>query len=575
MALESQLRLILGAETKRLSADLKKANGMMSKFSGQMKAIGGVIAGAFAVSAVKDFAKESMRLYDIQAKAEKSLLTALNGRVDVQERLKKQASDLQGVTLFGDEETIQAQSFLAQMGLTEDAISRITPLVQDFATAQKTSLGDAAKLVAKSLGSSTNALTRYGIEITGAVGSSDRLNSAVESLSKAFKGQAEAAAQVGLGPIVQLENAWGDLKEMIGELLMPIMVKFAKVAMDGVSSLQKAVAQIKPGIVEFINYFISLYNESAQFRASIEAVKLAFDIVWRSIKSFFKNVIGGFASIGKIIASAIAGNFDDIPGIIKGYWNSIVDDANTNGALTAKAFIEAQKNIYQKNPIPLIPTEDQKKQVIQAYSDLGSAAVAAMQPKTVQGKGAGALPGGTPKLGFEGFEMNTANTSQGVRTLQDDVLNLQAVMTDFATTGVVAFAEGLGNAMTGVGNFGEDLLAAVGGFLGQLGQQMIQLGIAKLALFKALETGPIGGPLIIAAGVALVAASKAISNSFSKASSSMGGGGGSGPSRTSTGVQTDLSRDKEPLEIMGEFEVRGDKLIAVLNKANYKRSITG
>ena len=122
------------------------------------------------------FAAVSIKNFDVQAKAEASLLTALKGRSDVQQRLIQQAKDLQKTTLFGDEETIAAQTMLATMGLSEEAILKLTPAIQDMAVAKKMGLVQAADLVAKSVGSSTNALSRYGITITGAVGSTERLD---------------------------------------------------------------------------------------------------------------------------------------------------------------------------------------------------------------------------------------------------------------------------------------------------------------------------------------------------------------------------------------------------------------
>ena len=89
--------------------------------------------------------------------------------------IKKQAQDLQKITIFWYDATLEAQSFLAQLWLNVDAILRLTPLIQDYATAQGIQLTDAAKLVAKSFGSSTNALSRYGLQIEGTVGEQDRL----------------------------------------------------------------------------------------------------------------------------------------------------------------------------------------------------------------------------------------------------------------------------------------------------------------------------------------------------------------------------------------------------------------
>jgi len=104
---------------------------------------------------------------------------------------------------------------LAQMGLQEDQILKITPAILDFAQAKGIDLKTAADLVAKSIGSETNALSRYGIQIEGAVGGNERLDSALTALNSKFKGQAEAAL-AGAGALKQLDNTWGDLQEIVG-----------------------------------------------------------------------------------------------------------------------------------------------------------------------------------------------------------------------------------------------------------------------------------------------------------------------------------------------------------------------
>ena len=233
----AKLQFIIGAKTAGLKRDLNKAEGMFGKLKTVVTSLGGIMAAAFAVAGITRFVKKTAELADIQLKAEASLLAALGDREDVQQRLIKQEQDLQKITLYGDEETIAAQSYLAQMGLEEQAITRLIPLIQDMATAKGMKLTQAADLVAKSVGSSTNALSRYGITIEGAVGSSDRLNSAVEGLTKQFEGQAAVAAKTGLGPLQQLQNAWGDIKEEVGKKLIPILAKAATWLAD---SLPKA-----------------------------------------------------------------------------------------------------------------------------------------------------------------------------------------------------------------------------------------------------------------------------------------------------------------------------------------------
>jgi len=181
---------------------------------------------AFAIRETTRFISSTTQLYDVQAKAETQLLTALKGRVGVQERLMTQAAKLQGKTLYGDEETIQAQALIAAFVKEEEHIKSVTPLVHDLATAKKMDLHVAADLVAKTLGSSTNALSRYGIEVEGSVGSVERLESLMTGLNDAFGGQAEAAAKAGAGIGTQITNKWNDIREKIGKLSVDVLQKW-------------------------------------------------------------------------------------------------------------------------------------------------------------------------------------------------------------------------------------------------------------------------------------------------------------------------------------------------------------
>lgn len=212
----------LGANITDFQSKMKKAQAGFKRTAKSLKKTGKALTMSLTAP-LTAFAAASIKAFDTQAKAEAKLMTALKGNEKAFKSLTAQARELQKVTLFGDEETMAAQSMLASMGLEEEAIKRLTPLVQDMATAKGMNLTAAADLVAKSVGSSTNALSRYGIQIEGAVGSTDRLDSAVVALKGQFDGQAKAAAKAGAGGLKQLQNRFGDLMEQIGAMLIPVL----------------------------------------------------------------------------------------------------------------------------------------------------------------------------------------------------------------------------------------------------------------------------------------------------------------------------------------------------------------
>jgi len=212
------LTIAFGADLRGFDKAMKKAQRSIKKFGTSMQRTGKNLTRNLTLP-LAAFAVASVKAFDEQIKAETKLLTALKGKEDVQQRLIAQAKELQEITLFGDEETIAAQSMLAAMGLEEEAISRLIPLIQDMAALKGMDLVQAADLVAKSVGSSTNALSRYGITITGAVGSQERLTTAADALTKAFGGQAEKLRKEGLGAWKGLGMAIGDVGEQFGEII--------------------------------------------------------------------------------------------------------------------------------------------------------------------------------------------------------------------------------------------------------------------------------------------------------------------------------------------------------------------
>ncbi len=177
-------------------------------------------AGLFSMSIGK-----LTKLFGEQEKAERKLETAI-GRHS--RTLLAFASAQQQVTTFGDEETIVAMSLLGAYTDNEKAIARLTKVSMDLATAKGMDLNSAVDLVSKSVFSSTNAMSRYGIEIEGSAGSTARLESAVKNISALYGGQAEANANTYLGSTTQLSNSVGDLGERFGSVLAPSVMLSAK-----------------------------------------------------------------------------------------------------------------------------------------------------------------------------------------------------------------------------------------------------------------------------------------------------------------------------------------------------------
>ena len=207
-------------------------NGAISKMG---KAVGIASAAYFGARGLISGFSSAINLAGIQEQAEKKLEVALG---KTSKALLDHASSLQKMTTFGDEAIIGVQASLAAFIKDEEQIKKATEATLDMAVAMGMDLKAAGDLVAKTLGSSTNAMSRYGIEVKGAVGSTERLESLTNNVATLFGGQASAQAETMTGALEQMKNALGDVAENIGESLSPLVVKLAK----GINSLATSTA---------------------------------------------------------------------------------------------------------------------------------------------------------------------------------------------------------------------------------------------------------------------------------------------------------------------------------------------
>lgn len=211
----------------------------------------------------------SLHLADVQAKAEAKVQQALkttNHAVGLNfKQLSDYASELQGRTLFGDETILDKSTarLLAFTDITGENFKRTQALALDLATALEMDLGSASLQLGKALSdpvTKLSSLSRAGITFTkeqtevikklaqtGEVAKAQAL--ILDELEKKFGGQAAAAAKVGLGPIQQLKNAWGDFLEQIGAAIMPFATKVSRALMVVVTMLQSMSPEMKRAIV--------------------------------------------------------------------------------------------------------------------------------------------------------------------------------------------------------------------------------------------------------------------------------------------------------------------------------------
>ena len=211
----------------------------------------------------------SLHLADVQAKAEAKVQQALkttNQAVGLNfKQLTDYASQLQGKTIFGDEKILNDSTarLLSFTNITGENFKRTQALALDLATVLEMDLGSASMQLGKALSdpaTKLSSLARAGIVFseeqtkvikkmaeTGEIAKAQSM--ILDELEKKFGGQAAEAAKVGLGPIQQLKNAWGDFLEQIGAAIMPFAVKVAGALTTVVTALQSMSPEMRKVIV--------------------------------------------------------------------------------------------------------------------------------------------------------------------------------------------------------------------------------------------------------------------------------------------------------------------------------------
>jgi len=303
-----------------------------------------------AFAAIGAFITKSLMDYREQEKAVESLTQSMinNGiyTKELKDEYLDQASALQKLSLFGDEQIIAAQATLqTQLGLLK-ITPELTKATLDFAQAQGVDLQSAAEMVGKTIGTNTNALGRQGLELSNNMTASQKLAATVEFLNGKWEGQALAATK-GLGGITQLKNAFSDLLENIGEKLSPAIVFLTSKIKSVIDT-----ANEHPGVIRFIAAITAGAAAVTGFVAALSAAGVAFTAIGSLAAGLgitLGALLGPIAAVGAGVAALAIGIGTYMTRGTKDASNSISEleekIKNTRSELEKwQAFVDTHKN---------------------------------------------------------------------------------------------------------------------------------------------------------------------------------------------------------------------------------------
>lgn len=565
---------------------------------------------------------------------------------------------------------------LGGVAMESASVAQVTEAVGKIARRELDKMGKDTNTLAESWlkvrAAITNSMSKIGeiisknLNISGVI---DKLTGYINSAVEAFE-NLSPTVQKSILVVVGLVAAAGPLLVVIGSIMaiLPSLIagfgafSVALTALTGpiglvvlgIGAIIAAVVgnwdKIKPYILNTINYFRELYNESIVVRIAVAGIAIMFKNAFSAIinilktayeifKSFAKNTATLFSGVGSIIEGgltfdagkikegvnkigiAYVGTLADVGKDIKNGVNNLLTDVGTNlmGGLSSVL------NDGKLKPITNLNIFDEKAIVKKAETKIDS--IADKLKKKVKDKKIEipelefGLIGTNKSAGFMNFlgetyqsmldfENRTREFSQNIGeslnvvpialsnaqiSIQSGILgvmeglkpladfgNLLANSLDIAFDSVVntitdsfsAIGEALASGGSVLSSVGNVVLSGIGSFLGELGKQMIQYGVAALAMsvLSKLLLNPITAApaaiAMIAAGAALSLASGAIKGTLKGGASS----GGTAPTSGGTGSQSYSSSYSSGGSGGGEFVFRisGNDLVTVTDRARDK-----
>jgi hypothetical protein len=598
MARLGDLVVTIGAKTASFDKALGDSMRKLKNFGRNTKRLGKDLSmGITAPLAI--MGGTAVQAFRVQAKAIAQVeagLRSTGGQVGyTSKQLQDMASSLQGKTLFGDEDILQnaTAQLLTFTNISGEQFARTQAAALDLATRLDGDLKGASIQLGKALNdpvANLSALSRSGIqfsdeqkEVIKSLAESGRLAEAqtliLDELNKQYGGSAEAAAKAD-GGLTQLANAFGDLQEQFGAILVDVLRPLVDWASDMIAQFQglskqtkqyivvgagiaamlgpllfllpqigaiigaiispvglviAAIALLATGIYMFAdevskplaavaNFFISLYNESKAVRAIIGGIKGTVKVVFGFFAFAVSNIIEQFKDLGSIIKAALEGRFSDIPGLITDAFARAGERTAEFARQAAEDWKTSVQDELDREPIEFVSPES----IASGIKRLGGLkdAIDAMfagggTSDTAQVAGATAKPQVNllPERGLvkaAGPVAAMAADMGKMRTEFSMIIDMGPQITS-AFTGIGEAIGGLVSGTMTMADIMGQAFAGLGGFLMDLGAQFVSAGVAASAFYASLISNP---PLAIAAGVALVAAGAAIKGFQSRAQQS-------------------------------------------------------
>lgn len=321
----------LKGDKSALDRELKASESNVKDYAGAIKGLLIGIGSAIAVKKLADFGGSMIELYNTQIQAETklaSVIRATGGAAGYTiDEFKAMASELQELTGIGDEVILSAQAIIATFkNIKGDAFREATVLAADMSAVLGTGLTENAKKVGKALEDPTKgmtALAEAGVvfskqqqDVIKALQESGDLASAqkiiIDELSNTFGGAAADQANTFAGQVTKLWNRIGDLGEVIGGLLVPVLQSILPIVDKVVtvfsglgSALAESTGSVETWSESWSSYFSSTFETVLGYAvdafSTLEFLYTNWSNIWeRTTYSWMLSTVSAFEDLKQL-----------------------------------------------------------------------------------------------------------------------------------------------------------------------------------------------------------------------------------------------------------------------------------
>ena len=242
MATVEELIVKITADNDLLKKKLAESQQGVGNFGGAVSKLGPMIAGAFSVAVITNFARASFAAYEEQEKANRRLMFAVKGNQSAYTELTKQAEELRKKTAVDDAAIMQIQQLGAQAGYSTDKIKKITAAAVNLAAVTGQDLQGAYMQLNGTFSGTAGRLTRLDSDFGKLTKTQLESGAAIDLVLKKYGDAASAAALAS----EKLISNWGEIKESaggaIGGVINPLLEQM-NIWLDAVNSKSSRTAK--------------------------------------------------------------------------------------------------------------------------------------------------------------------------------------------------------------------------------------------------------------------------------------------------------------------------------------------